>query len=1658
MAEFDPNIRPGEKVPGFTNEQVDPEDYGIEDGEKLEKENKDDDWDGGTGDGKPFAPLEVRILNTLHKYLTRSDFQSLSQETPENYGNLNQKFWDVMKLFGMSPGTTENNTRASKYAKWALDNWTEKGDYGNIENPIKVPLKWYDVDREESGSQIEYKSGNAEILGFDEDNAVERADYNFYDWGGEMETDDYGDYESYDSEITRSDFMRVDEGLARVLCEGRDEQKIQDLLFQFWMRKNIGPTLDPDKLKLIGFDMNSEEDKILVYNNLIEYYGDEELANIVHERLEGVHDADYQFIVTSYDSLTPRTYKSEARGLETYVDVLINGDQIIPISQEDGTVRDMTVWEANEKAAQEQQENPYDDAYEGIREEIHYYLNDVILQNLPIEAYLDYVDFSEPGSFEAYAQESLPKSAIEMITEDEGYIDDMVYIDEPRDKHIRRMDRGLGSLVGFPLDKYKNMPPPENESDTTEEEIEYLEDIPVDKNLVDSADEIRQHFKNFLSPKGLEYPKEEMKEVMQGVKAIILILKYYYNRPRPWQIADAKGLELNSETLQSSSSPSYPSGHATQGRFIARYLSDLYPEYRDEITQIGEEIAYSRNMAKVHYPSDSAFGKLLGDEMYDFITTNIINESAPQPGSSSAEGFDDKDLPYETEYLTLDQILNRVENIAYYREVLRDLQDDKDDWEVTQTVKRYADYWMENPESLTGPDFPPIQVIGKGMKDGSHRISTLNALANYIDVDNPYWKDVKLEVRFYDPETVMASGHYYPWLWDISDEDLQQAIDDKVYNWEVLERWLADPNAKSDLQKLRAESLNEHKESKLNPQLMMGDEIMVVSTEGIHDFGAPELYKPYVVVGIKHGTTMNREIHNWTHGEDEEQRPDISQYPPELQARSRLGFRKEFDTIPYTYYQIEPIGMTDEERTGAMLAGGGRMKPMYIFPTPNEYRGSDQWILRPGFLRGEHLNEGRKNFESIPPIDEIQYGETMNLKPNVGDKIILIDKEEALQAFEANQPELFTPYVVISKHDYNFQIVKVDEYDYWKGWVERGSDEVPSPQKIFYPLDYKWMPADTPTDTNVDRLTISEQIETELNPELEIDDVIRIVDIDRERESGETMYTTPSPELRPEMLTPYSVVEKESAGHKSKWPFKYTIVPEGEIEITGRNPYGEENTNVKLLYPWIYQWIYAHKKTITEHNQPGLSPDLEVDDVIRVIEIDGEHARMPERWGIYKVKDVKQDNATQELYYDIVPYPEPELPDSDYMRDHTKTWGHPNQKTLYHGDIWIPADIPMATGVDRLTISEHKESNINPKLKVGDEIIVVEVEEIDGRGNDSKQPEKYVRYFVTKIYHGDEFHRYPWSQKYYGLNRPDVDVTDPERPGVYDRSSIHKYLFPDDTWMFNPKGPTMRYEDAFESDFLQEEMISEHKEELNQPLTMGDVIRVVDVDKDSTYEQPKYPYDTGNDSGNSLMTNHHRDQIHGQDTYPHPMRLYAVMSKSLYRTKDRDYLNPYWMLWPVDDDGKVESVKDFHEIILTDKDTWMTVKKHHSNIPGDIEAKHKEYVDSGRDIISRQLDEQVMMKGDMLKSDIITFLTNRFILGSTDYSELKDNKGNYYRIIDMKDPYEHVTLSDLIEPTIEFVSSGIKSGDFEEEDMNTALTAITNWVSLEMNQKKELVN
>ena len=55
----------------------------------------------------------------------------------------------------------------------------------------------------------------------------------------------------------------------------------------------------------------------------------------------------------------------------------------------------------------------------------------------------------------------------------------------------------------------------------------------------------------------------------------------------------------------------------------------------------------------------------------------------------------------------------------------------------------------------------------------------------------------------------------------------------------------------------------------------------------------------------------------------------------------------------------------------------------------------------------------------------------------------------------------------------------------------------------------------------------------------------------------------------------------------------------------------------------IKVWDIVEKENLNEHNKPELSPYLEVNDVIRVIDVDGEHARMPDTFDLYKVITLK---------------------------------------------------------------------------------------------------------------------------------------------------------------------------------------------------------------------------------------------------------------------------------------------------------------------------------------------------------------------------------------------------------------------------------------------------
>ena len=96
----------------------------------------------------------------------------------------------------------------------------------------------------------------------------------------------------------------------------------------------------------------------------------------------------------------------------------------------------------------------------------------------------------------------------------------------------------------------------------------------------------------------------------------IMDLKYKFNRPRPFQIAEFYHIDLNGTQLDSMKTPSFPSGHAVQGYLIGEYLASVDNLngyiYRDK----AEEIAESRIIAKAHYPSDKAYGKTIAKALF----------------------------------------------------------------------------------------------------------------------------------------------------------------------------------------------------------------------------------------------------------------------------------------------------------------------------------------------------------------------------------------------------------------------------------------------------------------------------------------------------------------------------------------------------------------------------------------------------------------------------------------------------------------------------------------------------------------------------------------------------------------------------------------------------------------------------------------------------------------------------------------------------------------------------------------------------------------------------------------------------------------------------------------------------------------------------------
>ena len=193
-------------------------------------------------------------------------------------------------------------------------------------------------------------------------------------------------------------------------------------------------------------------------------------------------------------------------------------------------------------------------------------------------------------------------------------LNEMTYNDGADEKHQSRIDQPITLFEDISISL---QPFPENSSKKTLEEVKYLSNIEEDREFVKEHDKVSKVFGKLHEELGLEFNKDEAKKYNRESAKHIMELKYKYQRPRPHQIADFYGINLNGVDLDSMRTPSYPSGHATQGYLLGMIYSERYPQYNEEFIRLAEDIAESRIIGKAHYPSDKKAGIELAEKLFE---------------------------------------------------------------------------------------------------------------------------------------------------------------------------------------------------------------------------------------------------------------------------------------------------------------------------------------------------------------------------------------------------------------------------------------------------------------------------------------------------------------------------------------------------------------------------------------------------------------------------------------------------------------------------------------------------------------------------------------------------------------------------------------------------------------------------------------------------------------------------------------------------------------------------------------------------------------------------------------------------------------------------------------------------------------------------------
>lgn len=168
-------------------------------------------------------------------------------------------------------------------------------------------------------------------------------------------------------------------------------------------------------------------------------------------------------------------------------------------------------------------------------------------------------------------------------------------------------------------------PPPENTSPETKRELRALHAL-VDARTVEKSTEIKREmtlplqlyagvqFYDLVHPFEKPQSYQLIMQTNQEFRIFLLRAKNEYNRVRPSYLDPAL-----TTVIAVPGHPAYPSGHASESYLIALLLSVLDPANAEDYMASADRIAHNREIAGVHYASDSTAGQVLAQSYFDAL-------------------------------------------------------------------------------------------------------------------------------------------------------------------------------------------------------------------------------------------------------------------------------------------------------------------------------------------------------------------------------------------------------------------------------------------------------------------------------------------------------------------------------------------------------------------------------------------------------------------------------------------------------------------------------------------------------------------------------------------------------------------------------------------------------------------------------------------------------------------------------------------------------------------------------------------------------------------------------------------------------------------------------------------------------------------------------